>query len=130
LLQLDFVTIGQRWVRVDLLLQDAEVVSHHHDLVEETLERHFLRSGRSGRPDASQSSPDATARPSCSITAESGFSIPSFSTTASAISENNEAKGSLEARDTHLRVRRFDAAGFGRDGAPAGIKLHVRQIVR
>ena len=42
LLHLDFLGIAEFVVRVDLLLQDAEVVADHRDLVEEHFQRNLL----------------------------------------------------------------------------------------
>src|ERR1700690_1203086 len=42
LLQLNFFAVGELFVSVDLLLQHAQVIPHHHDFVEKGFERHFL----------------------------------------------------------------------------------------
>ncbi len=50
LLQLDLVSVAQAVVTVDLLLEHAQSVAHHDDLVEERLDRDlFALEGRVGR---------------------------------------------------------------------------------
>ncbi len=51
LLHLDFFAVGEFFVAVDLLFEDTEVVAHHHDFVEEGLERDFpgLECGARGK---------------------------------------------------------------------------------
>ena len=119
LLHLDFFAIGEFFVGVDLLFEDAEVVADHDDFVEEDFERHFLglQGGVVGVEDAFAAVPAETQFFDDDVgQLEAQFGDEGFH---GLIDDLLEGHG--EGTEGGLGFGGFQAAGFGGDGAAVAV---------